>query len=100
VLEELCKLEHKRWNAFIRSEGFEGADFETVKLYAAKNGGKHKDNKTMLHPCLVEWDELDALTEDCRKSGIGNGDDFKKIDESIIKSIPDIIKYANSISEI
>lgn len=100
VLEELCKLEHDRWNAFIRSEGFESADFETVKLYAAKNGGKHKDNGTMLHPCLVEWDELDLLTENCRKAGIGNGDDFKKIDESIIKAIPDIIKYADSISEI
>lgn len=42
--EIIRKLEHKRWNAYMRSEGY---------CY-----GKKRDDMAKLHPCLVPYDEL------------------------------------------
>ncbi len=46
----LVKLEHKRWNAYMRSEGYVFGD---VKNQLAKT-----------HPCLVPWEKLDSDTKE------------------------------------
>ena len=46
----LAKLEHKRWNAYMRSEGYVFGD---VKNQLAKT-----------HPCLVPWEKLDSDTKE------------------------------------
>lgn len=47
----LAWLEHRRWNAYIRTQGFRHTD--DWKAYAKRvNDHKHRDYR--LHPCLVE----------------------------------------------
>ena len=43
--EENMKLEHRRWNAFTRTEGC--------------RWGKIRDDRKKTHPCLVAWDMLE-----------------------------------------
>lgn len=42
---ENMKLEHRRWNAFTRTEGY--------------RFGKIRNDREKIHPCLVAWDMLD-----------------------------------------
>lgn len=48
----LAWLEHRRWNAFIRTQGFQHTN-EFRKNFQL-NGKDHKNMELKLHPCLVE----------------------------------------------
>ena len=45
VIDRLRRLEHRRWNAYMRTEGY--------------SFGKKRDDLAKLHHCLVPFDELD-----------------------------------------
>ena len=54
-------LEHRRWNAYMRSEGYrcpDTAEFFRMAFNAEGkyDGGKHKDAELRLHACLLESD--------------------------------------------
>lgn len=56
---ELAWIEHRRWNAFMRTQGFTcpaKEEYDTYHQYFAVNGnyGAHKNVLLKLHPCLVE----------------------------------------------
>lgn len=56
---ELAWIEHRRWNAFMRTQGFvcpTKAEYDTYYSAHVKKGetGMHKDIKLKFHPCLVE----------------------------------------------
>ncbi|WP_226670862.1 NAD-binding protein [Metabacillus litoralis] len=55
-LEQLSIVEHKRWNAFHFSKGWDVYNVE----YVTKTN--HKDPENKLHACLVDWDELDTIS--------------------------------------
>lgn len=57
TMHDLAWLEHRRWNAFLRSSGFRVTDL--YPFYYAKTGS-HKYPDLKLHPCLVECDMLGA----------------------------------------
>lgn len=57
VYKKLAWLEHRRWNAFLRSQGFSCPTRETVGNYVSvtePRKGMHKNIPLRLHPCLVE----------------------------------------------
>ncbi len=54
---KLCWLEHRRWNAFIRTGGFTTPTKEQVDTYAYREPNKAKEISLRLHPCLVECDD-------------------------------------------
>ena len=54
----LCWLEHRRWNAFIRTGGFTAPSKEQLDEYAYMNGNGAKELSLKFHPCLVECDEF------------------------------------------
>ncbi len=63
---KIAWLEHRRWNAFMRAQGFRKPEGEKEeKVYLDKlpegvdNGGKHKNIRLKLHPCLVECEFYD-----------------------------------------
>ncbi len=93
-LDRLAKNEHKRWNAFYRSEGYRGATIEEVKEYAPIIGN-HKDKCSKLHPCITEWDKLVELKEKYNSLMPNDKKDFQEYDYKIVKAIPDIIRFAN-----
>ncbi|MDO4563821.1 MAG: hypothetical protein Q4C12_08335 [Clostridia bacterium] len=83
TLEALSRLEHSRWMAFQRSEGYCGATIEETQKYIEQTKS-HKYVRAKLHVCICDWDKLDeaaALFDP----------DFKKYDENLIKSIPDVL---------
>ena len=45
--------EHRRWNAYMRSQGFSCPDSKVLERYY-KETGSHKELKLKYHPCLVE----------------------------------------------
>lgn len=65
---ELAWLEHRRWCAFMRTEGFRcpTADEELAYINmlpddandTGKNKGMHKNIELKLHPCIVECDKI------------------------------------------
>lgn len=109
LLDELAWLEHRRWNAFMRVNGFCGT--KHYENYAVPDEiGSYKQMEVKLHPCLVECDKkgirakrkengridmenllksdeedfdlLDEVSYNCYKKGY-NKENFKKYDYPI-----------------
>ena len=91
MLDRLAKVEHLRWNAFIRSEGYRNADIDTMDAYASVVGHQ-RDDLSKLHPCLVEWDQLDDVSA-AYNHLMHAQKDFKESDRQIINQIPKIIRF-------
>ena len=49
-------MEHRRWNAFLRAQGFSCPSKDEFNAYYV-NTRDHKNVKLKLHPCLVECEE-------------------------------------------
>lgn len=64
-LSDLIDVEHKRWMAYVRSEGMTLADEQTWKQYVP-HLKTHVDIRGQLSPCLVPAGELDKLYEKLR----------------------------------
>ncbi len=73
LLHRLAWLEHRRWNAFMRTKGFCGTDVNNIEKYCKKTGS-HKQIELKLHPCIVECDEKGIR-------GPGGGGDNQIFDE-------------------
>lgn len=93
-MDEVSWIEHRRWNAFMRSQGFCSASQAQMERYW-EDCGEHKDLRRKLHICLVEsrpwttsiaaaekdYDCLDAASAILReKRPEKSGHDFKKYD--------------------
>lgn len=94
LCERLAINEHKRWNAFFLSEGYQTATKEEMLTYA-KAVDNQKDELSMLHPCIVDWDELDEL-EHLYNTTFNKEKTFKYYDKNIVKSIPEIWRRAQN----
>jgi len=58
--DRLTWLEHRRWNAFLRTKGFAAPSETQWNSYAYKdtaNGVTHKNTNLKLHPCIIESSE-------------------------------------------
>lgn len=95
VVDALARNEHDRWNAFMCSEGYRKADIDTMCKYAPIFGS-HKDKNGYMHPCIVPWEELDAVQEAYNSLGI-SVKNFKASDYLIVSSIPKIIRKAKNL---
>lgn len=92
VLEKVAILEHRRWVAFMQTEGYSTASVEDVRVYYKKGKSEsHVHYLAKLHPTLVEWDELDEVSAGVSEIK-GKSYDFKKNDYDMIKNIPTIVK--------
>ena len=60
IMSEIAKCEHRRWVAFLRTEGYEAANGKTLKIYFDKTKNI-KNHEMKLHPTMVKWDELDEV---------------------------------------
>ena len=63
ILRQLAWLEHRRWNAFLRAQGFSCADDAMHEsIFRLDKKKQHKNIRLKLHPCLVECtDEIHEL---------------------------------------
>ena len=90
--EPMQELEHRRWNAFMRTLGYECCDEKTLEHI---NEGAAKplncDHLARLHICLVPFDELDEVDE-AYKRVTGEEKRYKLIDDNIINHLTDIVE--------
>ena len=96
VLENLAKSEHLRWNAFYYAAGYKKMDLDTFKkraLEASESEAKRisKDVENKSHVCLVNWDELDEISE-LEKSLTGNEADYKQKDRNNVLVIKGLLE--------
>lgn len=92
--EEIAELEHRRWNAFVRTEGFSTASVGDVRAYFPLTK-YHVHYFAKLHPTLVEWKDLDRIGEELEPI-LGKKRDFKESDFDIVKQIPDILRLQSA----
>ena len=83
LAEKAAVTEHDRWNAYNRSEGYMGADLETVLAYRKKTGS-HKFLLARYHGCICSWEELGKLDE-------ALGMNFRSYDSFFIDDMLDIL---------
>lgn len=83
IFEQLVKNEHDRWNAYMRTIGFQAATPEQVKQYSGKIH-HHVHHLAKLHPALVPYEELNVIEKKIGVSLIEN-------DREIIHKLPNII---------
>lgn len=86
ILHRLAWLEHRRWNAFMRTCGFRYVSTEEMKKYYMLDVVEHKvkDHKFLplkLHPCLVECSEhgIFIKLDENGKTGEGYSEGFDEI---------------------
>ena len=94
VLDNLAQAEHLRWCAFHYAMGYRPMP-ETVWQSRAETWRRQKkagqtplrigkDPEAKLHACLVDWEELDALS--ARENGVTGGTvDYKQLDRDNVK---------------
>ena len=92
------QLEHARWNAYVRTEGYRVADAHATARYL-KEVGHHKHDLARLHPCLVPWEDLSEVSEFVNRlqleTGIGGSHkDFARQDEQIVRIGPAMLRVA------
>lgn len=81
VLERLSRGEHLRWNAYHFANGW-----RTMKNLDAQ--AKNKNEALKLHSCLVDWDELDNVSERFKT-------DYKKPDRELVRNIGNVLQSVN-----
>ncbi len=95
VVEELAIAEHKRWNAFMRSEGWRSASPEICdKWYKALNG--HRNFAAKLHACIVPYErlpELDRWVFERYEKTVN----FAELDRVMVRAVAEILTEAQKI---
>ena len=101
-MENLAKSEHLRWCAFHYSMGFSpmtkeefNKRAERYKQEISQNVEKpiriNKDMDKKIHACLIEWDELDMLSE-AENKVTGGDTDYKKNDYDNVLALLSLMK--------
>ena len=100
-LENMAKTEHLRWCAFHYAMGYEPMPMDVYmerirqrldekQQYGYSSLRFGKDSITRQHICLVDWDELDNLSQ-IEKEMVGNNQDYKQKDRNNVLAIPQLI---------
>lgn len=85
VIEELSKVEHLRWNAYMRSEGWQTANGTNRELWGnLENLADYRNFGAKRHACLVSWEDLKKLDV--------HGKDFQEYDRVLVRETGDILK--------
>ncbi len=95
LVEELAIAEHRRWNAFMRSEGWRAASPEICDKWYKSLGG-HRNFAAKLHACIVPFEmlaELDRWVLDSYNKKV----DFAELDRVMVRALPEILSEADDI---
>ena len=95
---ELAWLEHRRWNAFMRTRGFRKPSLSEEQGYiselpdcpvtSVENQSKHKSISLKLHPCIVECDKNGIKEDVFHKSGDLEYDLLDNVSQRINSAYP------------
>lgn len=79
----LIDAEHRRWVAYVRSEGMQKIPVEIALRYQNVIGS-HIDNVAQISPCLVETNDLDALYKQLYPTA-DSGNSFRARDRFVVE---------------
>jgi len=86
----LTWLEHRRWNAFMRINGFRCPEDFTV--YSSQTG-QHKNIELKLHPCLVESNTDGRINEIFSNMSYDDLDELDRISVDVYKALDKQTNY-------
>ncbi|MBR5301365.1 MAG: hypothetical protein IKU38_00845 [Clostridia bacterium] len=109
ALENLAITEHLRWCAFHYVMGFKPMSPEEFDARAQRYQAQvreqvkplriSKDMHNRRHACLVDWDELDALSE--KENAVTKGRaDYKQMDRNNVLILPEMLKALHDLEQI
>ncbi len=75
----LARIEHERWNAYYRSEGWTGIPFDRLEIFKGNNN-KRKDYVLKQHACICSNEDLDVVNKIF-------GKDFRESDYDYITNL-------------
>ena len=101
VLENLAQTEHLRWNAFHYAMGYrpmpEQVWQDRAEQYRSQKAAGEaplrigKDSEKRLHACLIDWDDLDALS--ARENEITGGrTDYRQSDRDNVEMLLTLLR--------
>ncbi len=93
-LEALARAEHRRWNAYIRTEGYQTPSPAELERYYPVVG-RHNNLMSGRHPALVPWEQLDEVSQRLGRLR-GKPVDLKQSDIDIVRAVPDILQQAGN----
>jgi hypothetical protein len=100
-IDSLAVSEHQRWNTYQRLQGWRKASLEQAATICRQtNGKKVKDDDLLLHPAVVEYDELLKVEKRIDKIYAKNNVDKKcnyvEADKKIVRSVWKIVNGSNN----
>ena len=93
LLNMLADVEHRRWMAYVRSEGLSKAGVELMDAYYGKVKGGHVDILGKLTPCLVETGQLEEIWNHIKQKNtaiFSTKRPFWERDEFVVRNAEDI----------
>ena len=88
MVEILAKTEHRRWNAYMVSDGWVTMNLEETEAWMeARKSKEHKDYLRMRHACIVPWEELNKVSEIKGR----DPEHFKNADRKIVTGVTDFV---------
>ncbi len=96
-IELLSILEHRRWNNYMRSEGWQKASFELADSWYGVDKHDYRNFASRQNVCIILWDELDSIDEWMLKNH-NSEVNIKKYDCDMVKDLAIIITQAKDIN--
>jgi len=84
-IEEFAEYEHLRWNAYLRLNGVSRWNYKEIGERETKTR-LEMNGKVVKHLCLVEYDELDIISELITKNS-GKKVDYKEYDRQNVRQV-------------
>ncbi len=100
-VDSLSVSEHQRWNTYQRLQGWRKADLEQAATICRQTDGrKVKEDDLLLHPAIVEYDELLLVERAIDKIYADNNSpkkcDYIEADKKIVRNIWRIVHGDNN----
>ncbi len=97
LVRRLGDVEHSRWNAYMRGQGWSYASGEVADYWYKELGG-YRNFPAKLHPCLVPWEELPRVDKWLLENH-NYLEDFQELDCIFVRNMPEIIEESLKLSE-
>ena len=89
-LQWVTIMEHDRWSAYVRTEGYEVADEQTFNAFFPDTG-ENQNRMSKQHVCLVPFEDLQATSDFVyRLTNKGSDRDYEHLDDEIVLHLKQI----------
>lgn len=96
-VEALANLEHRRWNLYMRAEGWRTATPQVAEHWFATYND-HRNFAAKLHPCITAWEDLPAIDTWLNESH-GKDSHQQNLDRLMVQALPTILTQAAQLAQ-